>query len=74
MEATTSLKNLSQSEKDFLLSFREPIPRLLLSKQEIKTANAFVKRGLMEKGTTGEACFSKGRRMYYTDSSIWSKL
>ncbi len=65
------IKNLSDDERKFLEDFWEPKLRKFMSSEEIKMANKFVKKGLMEKGTSDE---KKPGVIYYIDSSIYRRL
>jgi hypothetical protein len=48
------MENLSNDEKRFLENFSDGLLRILMSKEEIKIANALVKKKTLYKGTSDD--------------------
>jgi hypothetical protein len=72
MKLTDLIASATEDEMSFLANFgMEPRPRKLLSRGEIRTCGALVKRGLMERGTSDDRPRSV---IYYVDSAIYSRL
>jgi hypothetical protein len=74
-EIISAIENLSKDEREFLINFGdESVLRKMLSLPEIKMANKLVKKGVMEKGMSDEATYSKSSVVYYVDSFVRKRL
>jgi hypothetical protein len=74
-EIISAIENLSKDEKDFLIKFGdESVLRKLMTSDEIKIANKLVKKGVMEKGMSDDATYSKASVVYYVDSFVRRRL
>lgn len=70
-EIQQQVMNASAEDKAFLLRYREPVLRKLMSSDEIKRANQMVKKDWLVKGRSDDG---KSSVIYYLDVSLHRHL
>lgn len=70
-EIQNAIDSLDFNDREYLLSYGDPVLRKFMSTEEIKKCNRLVKLGVLCKGKSDDKNSSVS---YYVDSYIYSRL
>lgn len=70
-EIQNSIDSLNIDDREYLLSYGDPVLRKFMSSEEIKKCNRLVKLGVLCKGMSDD---KKTSVCYYVDSYVYSRL